>query len=71
MDFHNKILLQFEPEAPSVKCHGQTIIQSKEGLWVTSRNQRAKRHSKNLQSPNLHQVFEVTFNHLIYLFSEN
>ena len=52
-----------------VHCNGQSIMQTMEGLWVTERNEKKPWSWKKLQSPNLHQAFEVQINYLIYTFS--
>ena len=68
------MVIQFESDDKQsntiVKCNNQIIMQSKEGLWVTERNPKSPWIWKKLQSPNIHQVFEVSFNFFIYTFSE-
>ena len=63
-----KFLLKFDPEPQSVTCNKQVITQSLDGLWVTKRSEvRAK--WKPLKTPNFHQIFDTTYNYLIYSFS--
>ena len=56
-------------DGAAVECHGQTIMQSLEGLWVTKHDEMKPGLWKKLQAPNLHQALEVQINYLIYTFT--
>ena len=72
LDSHNKLIIRFDPDGNGkvVKCNDQIIMQSLEGLWLTTRKPDNPWIWKRLQTPNLHQTLEVSINYLIYIFTK-
>ena len=71
----NKILIRFpETKTTTITCDDRTIFQTEEGLWVSERPTNKKLFKKisaipkwNMtDSPDLHQMMEVSNNFLIY-----